>query len=483
MATATAVPPKGTASLRTSHSRESHDDASDDSNSYFTGPIDTTKNSSLPYFMRIKGSVMPGLIIPMSFVAAWAVWVTCVDQLVTSLSINSLLLTVLGFLVGLALSFRSSTAYERYNDGRKCWGNLTLNVRNMARLIWIHVKERPDSATEDLLDKLTAMNLLLAFCVALKHKLRHQPEYDYKDLKGLISHLQTFAKEAHSEIPRRKALAAHQRISSYLGITFLEKSPTHRYKAWKKAGKHHGNLPLEIMTYLSSYVNDVIGAGCMPMPACQSMVMSYLGGMNDALTNCERISQTPLPVAYNIVISQITWLYVLFLPFQLVLTLKWIAIPGTLISAYIILGFAAIGREIEDPFGDDVNDLNLDRYCESIAIELDMIMSVAPAKASDWMSRPDNYVMFPNTNEGYSAWKAKGVDKIREELKRKPLRHVNPALAREIRNNELRERDAEIDRIAEEAQEREDAEIAAARREEARKHAASQAPPDISDAA
>ena len=32
---------------------------------------------------------------------------------------RSVLLTVLGFVVALALSFRSSTAYERYSEGRK----------------------------------------------------------------------------------------------------------------------------------------------------------------------------------------------------------------------------------------------------------------------------------------------------------------------------------------------------------------------------
>ncbi|EPS37216.1 hypothetical protein H072_9129 [Dactylellina haptotyla CBS 200.50] len=408
-------------------------DTQSDIDAYFTGPIDTTKASKLPYFMRIRGSVLPGLIIPLLFVASWAVWITCVHKLVKPLNINSVLLTVLGFLVGLALSFRSSTAYER----------------NLARIIWVHTREKEgDEATEDVLDKLTAINLLLAFCISLKHKLRHQPEYDYKDLQGLITNLQTFAKQAHEDggIPQRKPLKATQQISNYLGISFLEKHPTRRYKAYKKAGKLHGNLPLEIMTYISSYIDMSIAKGYLPISACQSMAMAYLGGMNDALTNCERISQTPLPLAYNIVISQITWLYVLFLPFQLVQPLGWIAIPGTLIAAYIILGFAAIGREIEDPFGDDVNDLNLDRYCESIAIELDMIMSVPPPnlKPVGWITRDDNYVMFPNTGEGYNSWKAKGIAIIREELQKKPLRHVDPALAREARHAELRARDAEI---------------------------------------
>ncbi|KAK6357032.1 hypothetical protein TWF718_001363 [Orbilia javanica] len=436
------------------------DDLSSDLDSYFTGPIDATKSSKLPYFMRIRGSVLPGLILPMLFVTAWSVWITCVHQLVRPLNIDSLLLTVLGFLVGLALSFRSSTAYERYNDGRKCWGNLTLNVRNMARLIWIHATEREGPGGEDdVLGKLTAINLLLAFCVALKHKLRHQPEYDYKDLQGLVANIQSFAKQAHrdGDIPPRKAITTPQRIAAYLGITFFEKSPTKRYKAYKKAGKNHGNLPLEIMTYLSAYLDMSIRSERIKAPAYQSMAMAYLGGMMDSLTNCERISQTPLPLAYNIVISQITWLYVLFLPFQLVSKLNWVAIPGTLIAAYIILGFAAIGREIEDPFGDDVNDLNLDRYCDSISLELDMIISLAPPKDSDFIIREDNYVMFPNMNEGYNSWKSKGIEKIRAELKQKPLRHANPALAREIRQSELRERDTALDKRQREEEEREEA--------------------------
>ncbi|KAK6331500.1 hypothetical protein TWF730_004582 [Orbilia blumenaviensis] len=421
-----------------------------DIDAYFTGPIDATKGSKLPYFMRLRGSVLPGLILPMLFVTAWSVWITCVHIIVTPLNINSVLLTVLGFLVGLALSFRSSTAYERYNDGRKCWSALALNVRNMARIIWVHINERPgEQGTEDLLDKLTALNLLLAFCVSLKHKLRHQPEYDYKDLQGLISHIQTFAKQAHQagELPPRKTITTAQRISNYLGITFLQKRPAQRYKAYKKAGMLHGNLPLEIMTYISAYIDAAIARGGLPISACQSVAMTYLGGMNDALTNCERISQTPLPIAYNIVISQITWLYVLFLPFQLVATLRWITIPGTLIAAYIILGFAAIGREIEDPFGSDVNDLNLDLYCETISIELDMITSLPPPRQREgWIAREDNYVMFPNTRDGYGVWKGRGVDGIREELGRKVRRHIDPEIAREFRHGELVERDAEIER-------------------------------------
>jgi ion channel-forming bestrophin family protein len=65
------------------------------------------------------------------------------------------LLTVLGFVVGLALSFRSSTAYERYAEGRKYWAQMVLATRNLSRIVWIHAKERPgQDGKKDLLAKL-----------------------------------------------------------------------------------------------------------------------------------------------------------------------------------------------------------------------------------------------------------------------------------------------------------------------------------------
>jgi hypothetical protein len=74
----------------------------------------------------------------------------------------------------------------------------------------------------------------------------------------------------------------------------------------------------------------------------------------------DRVLATPLPIAYSIAISQITWVYVMLLPFQLWDDLRWITIPGCIFAAYIIIGLASIGREIENPFGHDVNDLPLE---------------------------------------------------------------------------------------------------------------------------
>lgn len=96
-------------------------------------------------------------------------------------------------------------------------------------------------------------------------------------------------------------------------------------------------------------------------------------------------------------------------------------------AAYIILGLATIGSEIENPFGQDVNDLPLDTYCRQIAVELDIITATPPPNVDDFMTRADNLVLFPLSQNGYPDWKNRKVEDIRAALRAKVV--ANPASA------------------------------------------------------
>jgi len=58
--------------------------------------------------------------------------------------------------------------------------------------------------------------------------------------------------------------------------------------------------------------------------------------------------QTPENSNY---LSRTVWLYLFFLPFQLVAEFSWYTIPGVAIASFIYLGFLAAGDEIGQPFG------------------------------------------------------------------------------------------------------------------------------------
>ena len=382
----------------------------------FTRPHDPEKHSKIPFFLRLKGSITPRLLVPLVVVGAWATLITCISQFVHPLVVSNLLLTVLGFVVALGISFRTSSAYERYVEGRKYWAQLSQTSRDLARHIWIHAKERhaqdPHLGKEDLLAKLTALNLIEAFATALMHRLRFEPYASYNDLSPLVSHLTTFAGAADDpNAPPRRKPSYWKKAGNWLGLDFATSNPR---KLIKRSKKNLGNLPLEILTYLSAYVEIIIQNGTIGDGPHLAMAMTNLASMNEVLAGCERVLNTPLPIAYSIAISQITWVYVLALPFQLWDALRWVTIPGTVIGAYIILGIAAIGRQIEDPFGNDPNDLPLETFCKQIRSEIDIIASKPAPGPEDFIQTEENKLLY---SLSYGAWKAKSTDDIRAGLK------------------------------------------------------------------
>ncbi|KAF7719586.1 Bestrophin-like protein [Penicillium ucsense] len=385
---------------------------------YFQGPRDMDRHSKWPIFMRMHGSVTPKMIVPLLVVGGWATAITCICQFGRNLAINNILLTVLGFVVGLALSFRSSTAYERWADGRKYWAQLIQTSRNLARTIWVNASEREgEDGKVDILRKVSAMNLILAYAVALKHKLRFEPDVAYGDLAGLVGHLDTFALEAHDRNamqPRPKSL--WKSAGEHLGVSFAESNPR---KLIKRSKKPLGHLPLEILNHLSAYVDSIVANGTLTSGLHQSQVITMMSTLNEVLTGTERVLDTPLPAAYSIAISQIAWIYVMVLPFQLYNSLEWVTIPASMVAAYIIIGLATIGSEIENPFGQDVNDLPLDTYCRQIAVELDIITATPPPNVNEFMDRPENLVLFPLSQNSYGEWMTRSKEDIRAALRSK----------------------------------------------------------------
>lgn len=275
--------------------------------------------------------------------------------------------------------------------------------------------------------------MVLAFSIALKHKLRFEPYQHYPDLVSLTSHLDTFAKAAATDpaIHAEKRKTPWKRVGEFLGMSIATSNPR---KTIKRATQPLGNLPLEILTYLSAYIEGVSVNGTLKSPTVYGQIMSSIAALTDAQATAERVLTTPLPLGYNILISQIVLLYVYLLPFQLFDDLQWITIPGTVAAAYIILGLAAIGNELENPFGNDVNDLPLDQYCEELQKEFNVITSTPVPKLDQlWKGgsaeSDSNKVLWPLSSSGVDLWKERSISDIRSALKAKVvIRSANGAL-------------------------------------------------------
>jgi predicted membrane chloride channel (bestrophin family) len=125
------------------------------------------------------------------------------------------------------------------------------------------------------------------------------------------------------------------------------------------------NLPLAILRCLTDWLS-VLDARATMNANANAGLYTYLSGFEDNLSTLERILTTPLPFVYSAHIRHTVWIYLFFLPFQLIDQFGWTTIPGVTIAAFIYLGFIAAGEEIEQPFGYDENDLDLDLFCQEI---------------------------------------------------------------------------------------------------------------------
>lgn len=168
-----------------------------------------------------------------------------------------------------------------------------------------------ETVARDILANRSAVNLLLAFTIALKHHLREERGTYYDDLYPLVSHLPRHSYANDGPPPHRRSVS-HFSIPST--STFTE-SHGHSGEIPSSLYKHdyrdlacqgtliRGNLPLEIANYLTNYAEHLQADGRLSVPLFNAL-QSGTNQLIDILTNCERILRTPIPLAYNIAISQ-----------------------------------------------------------------------------------------------------------------------------------------------------------------------------------
>lgn len=222
--------------------------------------------------------------------------------------------TLLGFAISMLLVFRTNTAYDRWWEGRKLWGSLVNNSRNLAIKLQVMLPE-DDPASRQFFKQLIPL-----YALALKrHLLKESTRLQLDELP-------------HPELPDIN-------------------STTH--------------LPNDIALSMISKVNRLYKEG--KLTGDQLIVLnSELQSFTDICGACERIKNTPIPYSYSAFIKKFIFIYVLTLPFGFAFNLGYYSIPVTTFIFYVLASLELIAEEIEDPFGQDSNDLPMQRMAEAI---------------------------------------------------------------------------------------------------------------------
>ena len=111
---------------------------------------------------------------------------------------------------------------------------------------------------------------------------------NYDDIKELVGHIDTYAKAAQTtEVDVTPKKTPWKRLGEHLGLPFAMSNPR---KDMKRSDRPLGNMPLEILSYLSAYVEEVSTNGQLKSTVVQSQIFNSLASLTDSTGNFERVS-------------------------------------------------------------------------------------------------------------------------------------------------------------------------------------------------
>ena len=97
---------------------------------------------------KLNATVLPEILAPVLFFTLIATLLAVlVDQTDAKVAVNPIALSILTTMLSFAISLRTSSALERYGEGRKAWTQLTRISRDFSTLVWLHTP--PTTLTAD----------------------------------------------------------------------------------------------------------------------------------------------------------------------------------------------------------------------------------------------------------------------------------------------------------------------------------------------
>lgn len=275
-------------------------------------------------FLKTSGiwmaSVSPRVLNRSLFATSYALLVTlfCLHEM-PHLHLSVTPFEYSGVFLGLLLVFRLNAGYDRWWEGRKAWGGIVNQTRNLAMLIGTHRFSSPEKRQE-------VFALLSLWPVAMMDQLRFQKlcSDNLRMVESLLG------------LPYRATLARQNNSVNWIGTRLARTLAMMRREG------------LDGFTYL-----QIEKQRCL---------------MIDHYGVCERIKSTPPPLIIAIKLRRFIFIFLTALPFALLDELDWAAPFVFSVVAYALFSLDQIGLELQRPFQpESLSHLPLDTICNNIS--------------------------------------------------------------------------------------------------------------------
>ncbi|WP_024671271.1 bestrophin family protein [Pseudomonas tremae] len=251
----------------------------------------------------------------------WDVAVTVDVMLVEGAGIDFPLmpLTLLCSALIVLISFRNSSAYNRWWEARTLWGSMVNSSRSFGRQVLTLIDAEREDRDNPI--KATLFKRHVAYLRALRAHLKGN--VGTAKLDGLLSR-----EEIH------------------------------------KAAQSN-NFPNDILNGSAAIISQEFAAGRI-----DSIRLARLESTMVELSNCqggmERIANTPLPYPYVYFPKLFSTLFCIIMPLSMVTTLGWFTPAISTVAGCMLLAMDRIGTDLQAPFGNSQHRIRMEDLCNTI---------------------------------------------------------------------------------------------------------------------
>ena len=279
-----------------------------------------------PSFIQLlfitRGSIVPdiiGQIIAAAVVAAFVVlahntWPNRVPVF------DGAPFALIGIALSIFLGFRNNACYDRWWEARRQWGEMIAVARGLARQTLV-LDGTPDASVRTRL-----LHLHIAFTRTLAGSLRRSAA-DFTDV-------------------------AHHFDEGDLALVEASRNRTDA-----------------ILRLMGTEIAGLRARGAISDILFQVLDQS-LNRLALVQAACERISNTPVPFAYTLLLHRTAYIFCFLLPFGFADQLGWGTPFAAALTAYAFFGLDALSMHLEEPFEDNPNGLALSAMSDTIEINL-----------------------------------------------------------------------------------------------------------------
>jgi len=236
-----------------------------------------------------------------------------------TMELPTLPMAVVGGALGIFVSFRTNSAYDRWWEGRKLWGRMINTSRHWASQVVAYVS---DGAHRRRL-----VYRHIAYVHALRCLLRQQDPFTDEEFTSALP-------DEDIERLRTESNLTHALLSRQMTESTL-----------LSAEEHFDEFRLSNLDLSLRHLLDIQGG-------------------------CERIKKTPMPPGYGFIAERLVVAFSFLFPMSIVGDLHWWSVPINLLVCLSFALISEVGRVLEDPFTMFYNGLPLSAISRMIEVNL-----------------------------------------------------------------------------------------------------------------